>query len=80
MSNVKLGRYEHFKGKTYEVMGVGKHSETEEELVIYRRVGDDQLWLRPVSMFQEHVQHEGRSVPRFEYVENRMQGRFEREN
>lgn len=51
MESIKPGRYRHFKGKEYEVLGVARHSETEEELVVYRALyGDFGLWVRPVSM------------------------------
>lgn len=60
-----LGPYRHFKGGLYEVLGVARHSETQEELVIYRPLGADQLWVRPLSMFTESIEHEGERVPRF---------------
>ena len=54
MESIKPGRYRHFKGKEYEVLGVARHSETEEELVVYRALyGDFGLWVRPVSMWNE---------------------------
>ena len=61
------GRYRHFKGAEYEVLGTARHSETEEVLVVYRPVAakDDGLWVRPLEMFTETVEHEGRTVPRF---------------
>jgi hypothetical protein len=63
------GRYRHFKGRFYEVLGVARHSETQEELVVYRQLYDDRsLWVRPRAMFQGHVVHDGREVPRFEFV------------
>lgn len=63
------GRYRHYKGKDYVVVGVARHSETDEELVVYRQdYGDKGLWVRPKRMFLEDVVIEGRSVPRFEYV------------
>ncbi len=66
---VRPGRYRHFKGKEYLVLGVARHSETEEELVVYRQsYGDGSLWVRPKAMFLERVAHEGRSVPRFEFI------------
>lgn len=61
-----VGRYRHYKGGDYEVMGVGRHSETLEAMVIYRPLYNDSgLWLRPHAMFFERVVHEGQSVPRF---------------
>lgn len=63
------GRYRHYKGKLYEVYGVARHSETEEELVVYRCLyGDYSLWVRPVTMFMESVQVDGRPMPRFRRV------------
>ena len=59
------GHYRHFKGGEYEVLGVARHSETEERLVVYRPVGSDQLWVRPVAMFIEEVDRPEGRVPRF---------------
>lgn len=67
--SMQLGRYRHYKGKDYIVLGVARHSETEEELVVYRTdYGDRDLWVRPFSMFQETVETEGRAGPRFQYI------------
>lgn len=63
---VKLGKYKHFKGAEVEVIGVAKHSETLEEMVVYRH--DSELWVRPVKMFQEEVGVDGQLVPRFEFI------------
>lgn len=66
---MKLGRYRHYKGKEYIVLGVARHSETEEELVVYRQdYGDHGLWVRPKAMFAEMVEVDGLLVPRFQYV------------
>ena len=63
---VEPGCYRHYKGKHYQVIGVARHSETEEEVVVYRCLyGDFSLWVRPVEMFLEEVLVEGRSMPRF---------------
>lgn len=63
---IKIGKYQHFKGKEYEVVGVAKHSETMEDLVVYRALyGDYSLWVRPLKMFLEEVEFEGEKVPRF---------------
>ncbi|MDF3036450.1 MAG: hypothetical protein K0S28_1724 [Paucimonas sp.] len=64
---IKPGRYRHFKGNDYKVFGVAKHSESGETLVVYRALYGDmgQLWARPLSMFTETVEHEGKRVPRF---------------
>lgn len=60
------GRYRHYKGQDYIVIGVARHSETEEELVIYRPdYGDRGLWVRPLAMFMETVEVDGKQVPRF---------------
>mgnify|MGYP000437072400 FL=1 len=69
MSTVRPGRYRHFKGKEYEVLGVARHSETEEELVVYRALyGDFGLWVRPVSMWNETVERDGKTFRRFTYI------------
>lgn len=66
---VKCGKYRHFKGKEYEVLGTATHSETLEELVIYRALyGDGALWARPVSMWCESVERDGKTVRRFTYI------------
>lgn len=60
------GRYRHYKGKDYEVIGTARHSETEEWLVVYRCLyGDYSLWVRPLDMFNESVTVAGEEVPRF---------------
>jgi hypothetical protein len=69
METVKIGRYRHYKGKEYTVIGVARHSETEEELVVYRKEYDDHgLWVRPLAMFVENVEVEGKLMPRFRYL------------
>jgi hypothetical protein len=66
------GRYRHFKGNEYIVLGVARHSETQEELVVYRQdYGDRSLWVRPKAMFLERVEVAGRSVPRFDFIGDR---------
>ena len=62
---IKLGRYRHFKGGEYEVMGVVKHSETLEEMVLYRHAGEENLWVRPASMLNEVVERDGKKIQRF---------------
>ncbi len=63
------GRYRHYKGNEYLVLDVARHSETEEELVVYRQLyGDHSLWVRPRAMFLETVVIDGRAVPRFAFV------------
>lgn len=69
MIEVKCGLYRHYKGQKYEVLGVARHSETEEELVVYRPLyGKRELWVRPLYMFLETVEKQNRAVPRFEYI------------
>jgi len=66
---MKLGKYEHYKGGQYEVLGIAKHSETLEELVVYKALyGQGELWVRPLKMFLEEVEFKGKKVPRFKYV------------
>jgi cupin 2 domain-containing protein len=66
---ILLGRYRHHKGNEYTALGVARHSETMEELVIYRQeYGDHGLWVRPKQMFLETVQTAGENMPRFEYI------------
>ena len=63
------GRYRHYKGKEYRVLGVARHSETEEEHVVYQLLyGDFSWWIRPRSMFLEQIEINGASVPRFAYI------------
>lgn len=60
------GRYRHYKGQEYEVLGVARHSETEEEFVLYRALyGEFGLWVRPLGMFEELIEIDGRLIPRF---------------
>lgn len=69
MESIKPGRYRHFKGKEYEVLGVARHSETEEELVVYRALyGDFSLWVRPARMWNETVERDGKTFRRFTYI------------
>jgi len=67
---LKLGKYRHHKGKEYEVIGIARHSETLEELVVYRALyGDFDLWARPIDMFLEEVEVGDKKVPRFKYID-----------
>jgi cyclomaltodextrinase len=66
----KLGKYRHFKGKEYEVVGIAKHSETMEELVVYQALyNDKQIWVRPLKMFIEEIEVDGKKIPRFSPME-----------
>jgi len=70
MEEIKAGRYKHFKGKDYEVLFTAKHSETLEDLVVYRALyGDRGFWVRPASMWNETVEVDGKLVRRFEFIE-----------
>ncbi len=68
---IKLGKYKHYKGKQYEVIGIALHSETLEELVVYKalyQTEGESLWVRPLEMFLEEVEIEGKKMPRFEFL------------
>lgn len=66
---IKKGRYRHYRGNEYEVIDVARHSETEEELVVYRALyGEKGLWVRPLEMFRSQIEREGKKVFRFEYI------------
>lgn len=74
MESVLPGKYKHYRGKFYEVIGTAVHSETLEHLVVYRALydspefGKDQLWVRPEKIFLEKVIIDGKEVPRFEFA------------
>ena len=66
---IKPGKYRHFKGKEYEVIGIAKHSETLEEMVVYRALyGEGGIWVRPANMWDETVERDGKSCKRFTYI------------
>jgi len=66
---IKPGRYRHFKGKEYQVLGTAKHSETLEEMVVYRQLyGEHGLWVRPASMWEETVERDGKTYQHFTYI------------
>ncbi|HNV97535.1 MAG TPA: DUF1653 domain-containing protein [bacterium] len=67
---IKLGKYKHYKGNEYEVVGIAKHSETQEDLVVYRALyGDNELWVRPLNMFEESIEIDDKKIKRFEYID-----------
>lgn len=69
MEEIKPGRYRHFKGKEYQVLGMARHSETLETLVVYRALyGEGGLWVRPAAMWNETVEREGNIFRRFTYI------------
>jgi hypothetical protein len=74
-NNIQYGKYQHYKtNKLYDVIGIARHSETLEEMVIYKalyhceKYGNDHVWVRPKDMFFEQVIHHGNSVPRFKWI------------
>ena len=75
MNSIKTGKYKHYKGKFYEVIGIAHHSETMEELVVYRALYDspglgmNALWVRPKEMFFEKIKINGKEMQRFEFKE-----------
>ena len=69
MDEIKLGRYRHFKGNEYEVIGIAKHSEDLSPMVVYRALyGEGGLWVRPAHMWNETVDRDGYHGPRFAYI------------
>jgi hypothetical protein len=69
-SQLQQGRYRHYKGRDYIVLGVARHSETEEQVVVYRTdYGDRSLWVRPLAMFTESVCVDGQTLPRFRFID-----------
>ncbi len=69
MEDIKPGRYRHFKGNEYEVLFVARHSETMEDMVVYRALyGEGGIWVRPASMWNEIVTRDGREYKRFTYI------------
>lgn len=71
MNSIQAGVYEHYKGHKYLVLGVAKHSETKENLVVYVSLYDNDmasLWVRPAAMFQETVEINGKVIPRFKFI------------
>ncbi|EKE29746.1 MAG: protein of unknown function DUF1653 [uncultured bacterium (gcode 4)] len=68
-AEIKIWAYRHFKWKEYEVIWISRHSETLEEFVVYRHsFWDNSLWIRPLTMFTETVEKDGKIIPRFKYI------------
>ena len=72
---IKKGKYQHFKGDIFEVLGMAQHSETLEEFVVYKHItgehaGEENYWVRPIKMFLEEVEFKGKKVPRFKFLED----------
>ncbi len=66
---MKLGKYRHFKGNEYEVLAVANHSETMEKMVVYKALyGEGEIWVRPLSMWDEKITRDGKTFKRFEYI------------
>jgi hypothetical protein len=69
---IKKGKYVHYKGKQYEVIGTAMHSETMEDMIVYKPLYNSisELWVRPAKMFSEEVKVDGKRVPRFKLISN----------
>ena len=69
MTEIKTGKYRHFKGNEYRVLGMARHSETLEEMVVYQALyGQQGIWVRPAHMWNETVDRDGYHGPRFAYI------------
>lgn len=69
MDEIKMGRYRHFKGNEYEVIGIANHSETMEKMVVYKALyGEGGLWVRPAAMWNETINRDGKVFKRFEFI------------
>lgn len=69
MEQIKKGKYRHFKGKEYRVVGIARHSETLEDMVVYEALyGEGGLWVRPASMWNEEIEQDGKKFKRFEFI------------
>lgn len=70
MDTIRPGKYRHFKGNEYEVIGIANHSETMEPMVVYRALyGDGGLWVRPASMWDETIERDGKNFKRFTFID-----------
>ena len=69
MEEIRIGKYRHFKGNEYRVLGMARHSETLEEMVVYQALyGEQGIWVRPAHMWNETVERDGYCGPRFAYI------------
>lgn len=69
MSEIRVGKYRHFKGNEYRVLYIARHSETLEEMVVYQALyGELGVWVRPAAMWNESIEREGLTLRRFEYI------------
>ena len=69
MDQILPGKYRHFKGNEYEVLYIAKHSETMEDMVVYRALyGEGGIWVRPAAMFCEEITRDGKTFKRFEFI------------
>ena len=67
---IKLGKYQHFKGSYYQVLNIARHSETEEAFVVYHPFDEkNDIWIRPLSMFNETITRDGKTLQRFQFIE-----------
>lgn len=72
IQTIPLGKYRHFKGNEYEVIGIAKHSENEEAMVVYRALyGDGILWIRPADMWNETIKRDGKTILRFTKIDEK---------
>ncbi len=70
MDKIILGKYRHYKGNMYEVIGLARHSETLENMVVYKALyGENEIWVRPAHMWNEEVNVDGKLLKRFTYIE-----------
>ena len=68
---MKVGKYRHFKGQPYQLIEVAHHSETQEPMAVYRALyGERGLWVRPLAMFLETIQRDGKQMQRFQFIED----------
>jgi len=66
---IRAGIYKHYKGDLYKVISIAKHTETNEDMVIYKSIDSKELWVRPLEMFNEKIKIDGKTIPRFKYID-----------